>query len=297
MPKPPDDWKIIIEPAPGAVLLGNVECDSPEVDLGGGLRLAHVTNSNFERIKEQFPQKRDWQQGLHWSLKFPAEWRLRLHDLFVLLRLFSSGNLCFEAISIHNANEGWGTLGQYVILSRIPPGYSKWRLSEEDAASFEEFARRLQSSPGWDSAWFVVASRMFLLFSSVELNLHWGSSEPYALTRPLGYMVALEAALVPEKDFVGRRLRERAARLLGLDGEAGDAMRKRLAVMYDIRSKLAHGSPLLDRDTCALKANMPEFESDVRKILCAALRGVPKDECERRGYLSGLYDVTDSDRV
>ena len=275
----------------------NVECDIPEVDLGGGLRLAQVTNNTFESIKEQFPGITINKQGLHWSLEFSAKWLLRLHDLFVLLRLFSSGNLCFEAISIHNANEGWGTLGHYPILSSFPPGYLKWRLSEEDAAGFEEFACRLHSSPGWDSAWFVVASRMFLLSSSLEFNLHWGSYEPWALIRPLGYMVGLEAALVPERDFVGRRLRERAARLLGLDGDAADAMRDRLQVMYDIRSKLAHGSPLLDRDTCALKANMPEFESDVRKILCAALRGVPKDECERRGYLSGLYDVTDSDRV
>jgi hypothetical protein len=110
-------------------------------------------------------------------------------------------------------------------------------------------------------------------------------------------MVALEAALLSESDFVGRRLRERAPRLLGLDGEAATVMRKRLTLMYNIRSKLAHGSPILNSDRCALKRNMPEFESEVRKILCAALINVPGDECERRDYLSALYDVTDSERV
>ncbi len=297
MPKPPEDWQTAIEPAPGAVLLRNVECNSPGLDLGCGLRLLQVTDSNWETIREQFAGTRVYRQGQHWVLGFSPEWLLRLHDLFVLLRLFRPGNLCFEAVGIQNAGGGWGSVPHYTILSSLPRGYAKWKVSEEEAGRFSEFVRELQSGPGWDSAWFVVASRMFLLSSSVEFNLHWGTHEPWALIRPLGYMIALEAALVPESEFVGRRLRRRAPRLLGLDGEAASGMSTRLKAMYDIRSKLAHGSPLLEADRCALKANMPPFETDVRDILRAALLKVPKDEQERRGCLSGLYDVTDSERV
>ena len=52
--------------------------------------------------------------------------------------------------------------------------------------------------------------------------------------RVADYVAALEAALVPETDFVSRRLRERAVKVLGLEGEASTTLKKLLNELYAI---------------------------------------------------------------
>jgi hypothetical protein len=133
--------------------------------------------------------------------------------------------------------------------------------------------------------------------------LYGGGKEfnPYQgdVGRVIDYMTALEAAIVPESDFVSRRLRERAQRLLRLSGDAGAFTKKVLNEMYAIRSTFVHGSPLDDKKVSLVQDRELwwRFEELVRKVLVEALRTVPSNDRDRRSYLTGLYDLSDADRA
>jgi hypothetical protein len=117
--------------------------------------------------------------------------------------------------------------------------------------------------------------------------------------RVVDFIVALEAALVPENDFVGRRLRERLVRLLGLSSNTATDVKQLLNKMYDIRSSLVHGSPIQPKQLLFLKDRDRwwSFEQLVRKVLVTAVTNVPPEETARRSYLSGLYEIDDPTRV
>lgn len=117
------------------------------------------------------------------------------------------------------------------------------------------------------------------------------------LERILDFFIALEAALVPEHDFVGRRLRKRAAALLGLDHDTAEFLKKRLGDFYGIRSTIAHGGIIADSQVELLHRDMPHFEKDVRDLLKQTLQGCPAKEEERRDYLRSLYDIPDQVRA
>src|SRR5207253_2733432 len=99
------------------------------------------------------------------------------------------------------------------------------------------------SSPSWSSTWFQVARRCFLYGSSDEFNANFSSE----VDRVADHVAAIEAALVPESGFVSRRLRERAVKLIELEGETARETKKILSQHYGIRSTLVHGSPLSQR--------------------------------------------------
>jgi hypothetical protein len=106
-------------------------------------------------------------------------------------------------------------------------------------------------------------------------------------------MIALEAALVPERDYVGRLLRERVVRLVH---ESEDA-KKVLAKFYDVRSDIAHGAPIAVERIGLLKDRMEDFESWVRRSLVAATSALSLDEETRTEQLKQLYDISDADRL
>jgi hypothetical protein len=114
----------------------------------------------------------------------------------------------------------------------------------------------------------MVARRYFLYGGAKEFNCYaerQSGIEINEIDRIVDYMIALEAALVPEKDFVGRRLRERATCLLCKDPGDAEATKKLLRELYDVRSTIAHGSPLSDEKRDFLQRGRGDFENVVRR--------------------------------
>ena len=160
-----------------------------------------------------------------------------------------------------------------------------------EVARWEAFATGLRSSPCWNSEWFKVARHFFLYGSSDEFNANFHTE----VDRVINYVAALEAALVPEHDFISRRLRERAVALLGLENEQAREVKKLLNDLYAIRSTLVHGS-LLSIDQMTLLQDHDlwwKFEELVRGLLVTSLKKMPSDEPLRRAFLSSLFDPDD----
>ncbi len=251
----------------------------------------------IERPYETIPPMPDAFSGFGAITKEPEE-------LLLLLRLFQPGDLVFLSVSIEKFMTARGRnelfkQQPYRVISPIGTDSTRqFALHKADISRWEAFAASLRFSASWDSSWFQVVRHFFLYGSSDEFNPNF----PSEVDRVADYVAALEATLVPEDEFVSRRLRERAVKLLDLGGDAARETKKLLNKFYDVRSTLAHGglptgrmlSFLQDRE-CWLK-----FEDLVRQLLVAAVRMVPPDEEQRRSYLISLYDIDDrvrADRV
>jgi hypothetical protein len=66
--------------------------------------------------------------------------------------------------------------------------------------------------------------------------------------------------------------------------------------LYQIRSRIVHGSGLGDEDRQWLIENRGQVELRVRQVLVTAIQKLPPGEKDRRVALAGLYDPTDEDR-
>lgn len=147
----------------------------------------------------------------------------------------------------------------------------------------------------------MVARRYFLYGGAKEFNCYverQSGIENNEVDRVVDYMIALEAALVPERGFVGRRVRERAARLVcPREPKESEETKKLLRELYNIRSTIAHGSPLKDEQREFLEANWKSFEHIIRSILVEGLRNIPSAEEQRKAALGKLWDVSDSERA
>jgi hypothetical protein len=110
-------------------------------------------------------------------------------------------------------------------------------------------------------------------------------------------MVAMEAALVPESEFVGIRLRKRAARLIGAGPDETDALVRKIRSLYEFRSKIVHGAPLSEQSRTSLSNEWGSFESLIRAVLVEALRVLPSNDEERTAVLKRIYDVDDNQRA
>lgn len=218
-----------------------------------------------------------------------------VEDTLLLFRLFKSGDLSFVQVKIRDPNGKISRQCPYRVVSDISTTMH-YRLDQEECAKWDIFASELKNAQSWTAAWFQIARRFFLYGGAKEFNCY---KEPQAgieineVDRIVDYMIALEATLVPEKDFVGRRLRERAVRLLCKDEEAKRLLRD----FYDIRSTIAHGSFLSDKQRQLITNKRKEFECTVRKVLVEALQKVPKDEKDRKRMLEGLWVPSDADRA
>lgn len=114
------------------------------------------------------------------------------------------------------------------------------------------------------------------------------------LDRIVDYITVLETILVPEKDFLGRRLRERAAALLRDKQIDIDDTKHLLRDFYNIRSVIVHGSDISSSKDSILKRNM-DFEQVVRHVIVESLRVVPIG-VDRDRFLKNLFDIGDETR-
>ncbi len=79
--------------------------------------------------------------------------------------------------------------------------------------------------------------------------------------RVVDYATALEAALVPEKDYNVRRISRRAAALIAADGAVqAELVVKFIKRLYEIRSRIVHGSGLGDKGRQWLIENGSQVE-------------------------------------
>ncbi len=221
-----------------------------------------------------------------------------IEDTLLLLRLFKVGDLSFAQVKVRDTNGRLYRQLPYRMISEIPTTLP-YQFAQDECPEWDAFAYELKRAPAWFSSWFRVARRFFLYGGAKELNCY---KEPQAgienneVDRILDYMVALEAALVPEKDFVGRRLRERAAVLVNQARSEAEEAKRLLKDFYQIRSTIAHGAPLSDDQRKTITHKHGRFESAVRKILVAALRTLPRDEEGRKRTLDAFWVPSDSDR-
>lgn len=218
-------------------------------------------------------------------------------DLLLLLRLFRPGDVAFASVSIQKPDKPARRLFPYRVISCLVPGCSTrpFILNQSDIAEWEEFAASLKTTPSWNSKWFEISRRYFLYGGSTEFNATFASE----VDRVMDYTTALEAALVPESDFVSRRLCERAVKLLGLSGDDATKAKSLLKDFYSIRSTLVHGSGLSSDQLSLLqdRDRWWEFERIVRHLITAALRNVPAEDAARKSHLSGLYELSDAERT
>ena len=220
-------------------------------------------------------------------------------DNLLLLRLFKSGDISFAQIVVHDPNGGRYSQYPYRVISDIAT-ILPYRLSQDECPRWGALASELRSSRAWRSPWFMVARRYFLYGGAKEFNCYTerqSGIENNEVDRIVDYMIALEAALVPERDFVGRRLRERAACLVCRDPAEAETTKKLLRELYDVRSTIAHGSPLKDEQRQFLETRRKEFEDIVRRFLVECLRNLPAGEEQRKAALGKLWDVSDDDRA
>jgi hypothetical protein len=290
------------------ILLENFVSDQSEVYFSD-FKIRQITSSNWDTVKEWFSPTFVSRQGddyyLHrtapihehpqnlaglGSLPFESE------DLMLLFRLFRSGDLRFNAQLFRDPRGNALRQYAYPLVISECPSLQKYHFEAKDVPAFQKFAEEMQQSPGWSAPWFRASRRYFLWGGSKEFNFARDDPATWDLERVLDYMIALEAALVPEKDFVSRRLRERAARILATDPPRHQEVRKRLKDFYDIRSRLAHGDRV-DKSWLSVLRSMDDFEKDVRQLLMYALRNFGGDPAKRTATICTLFDITDSDRA
>jgi len=216
-----------------------------------------------------------------------------IEDVLLLLRLFKPGDVSFVKQVIIPPNGKNLVQFPYGAVNDLN-SYSSARFDAqlEDCESWQAFAASIRRSESWRSAWFSAARRFFLSGGAKQFNPQWDEVD-----RIVDYATALEATLVPEKDYSTRRISRRAAALLAPEnsGEA-EVIAKFLRKFYGIRSQIVHGSGLGSENRTWLAANFLQIEIQVRQILTAAVRVLPPEEDKRRIFLSRLYDPTDEDR-
>lgn len=201
-----------------------------------------------------------------------------LEDLLLLLRLFKPGDISFVKQAV--------TLPSGRVLVQFPyramndlNSYSNSRFQIESAEcqAWKASADLIRRSQSWRSAWFATAKRFFLSGGAKEFNPEWDDVD-----RIVDYATALEATLVPEKDFIKRRMSQRAGALLlneGL-GETAEIVGF-FERIYKIRSQIVHGDALDDENREWLISNNAQIELRMRQVLKAAVTGLPSDKLGR----------------
>jgi len=136
-----------------------------------------------------------------------------------------------------------------------------------------------------------VARRFFLYGGAKEFNPLWDEVD-----RIVDYATMLEAAIVPEHDFLKRRMSHRAAALVApTDRAEHQTVKTLIKQLYEIRSSIVHGSRVSTEARAWLIENCAQVELRVRQVLVAAIQGIPADDQERRQMLVALYRLTDDD--
>ena len=277
------------------------------LDVGGGRFRRIAQNADGRRLigkcHELFPaahaQFSDWLYERRYPETPPArvgddpsgngDIPYQSEDLLLALRLLQPGDISFVAQTIDDSGQLMFQ-EQYRFLGAIASTHP-YRLGPEQISAVEDLLR-LVRAPAADSTWFAVAKRFFLYGGAKEFNPYIGE-----LDRILDLAVALEAVLVFEKDFVSRLLRERAIRLLEVEGDSVRPIRTILNSFYGYRSTIAHGDALPIDDHADFHRQMGKFERLVRNVLRAALQSIPAADDARKQKLTELATVTDENRI
>jgi Apea-like HEPN len=215
-----------------------------------------------------------------------------IEDILLVFRLYKAGDIAFIKQAIVQPSGSRVVQFPYRAMNDLN-SYSalRFELQTDECESWKAFAKGIMESRSWNSEWFSVARRFFLYGGAKEFNPRWDDVD-----RILDYVTALQAALVPEMDFVRRRINRRSALLISSEAEEQSAVAALVKQLYDIRSSIAHGSKLSDEKRNWLIDNCGQVELWVRQVLVAAVQNVPAEEAERRTMLAGLYDPADEER-
>lgn len=213
-----------------------------------------------------------------------------IEDTLLLFRLFRVGDICISGQTIEDADGRPYTQYPYWATSEIHSILS-YKLEQAECPEFDEFSSELPAYESWESVWFKTARRFFLSGGAKEFNVNWDNVE-----RIVDYMIALEATLSMDMDYLRRRISERGTLLLNLPDESADEVRRLLKKYYDFRSTIAHGSQISEKGKNYLRVNRVNFESVVRRVLVEAVRRLPSGDAQRKEVLHNLFDISDEDR-
>lgn len=211
-----------------------------------------------------------------------------IEDTLLLMRLFKTGDLFFVSPCIERENGDLASQLPYPVMVYTHTT-NRYKFEADECAKFDSFASEILSLPNWSSKWFKIARRFFLYGGGKEHNPRHGLFD-----RIVDYITVLETILVPEKDFLGRRLRERAAALIKDEQTDTDDTKRLLRDFYNIRSVIVHGSDITSSKESVLKRNM-DFEQVVRHVIVEALKVIPVGD-DRDRFLKDLFDVCDQTR-
>lgn len=215
-----------------------------------------------------------------------------IEDILLLLRLYKDGDISFIKLAIVPPNGNALVQFPYRAMNDLNSYSTLFKFESEECRLWKAFADSIRESQSWSSDWFAAARRFFLCGGAKQFNPKWDDVD-----RILDYSAALESTLVPEKDYNTRRISRRASELLApSDPAETDAIVRLIKKLYEIRSRIAHGSRLGDENREWLLQNSPQVEHRVRQVLVTAVQKLPPGEEDRRVTLAGLYDPTDEDR-
>jgi hypothetical protein len=216
-----------------------------------------------------------------------------IEEALLLLRLFKPGDISFVKLAIVLPNGNTQVQSLYRAMNELN-SYSpnKFQVAPDECAVWKDFADDIRRGQSWGSAWFAAATGFFLSGGAKQWNPRLDDAD-----RILDYAAALEATLVGDRDFLKRRLANRAARLIAPDDPKlqGDVLAL-MGKFYDVRSVIAHGNELGDEDRNWLNANDEEIELRVRQVLRTSVQTLPPEKIARRMSLARVYDPTDEDR-
>ena len=277
-------------------LLRNIDSNNDKLDFGD-FRLWRIDPTNIHTLPESLRETariNNWIYERQYSgsagpsaeLNFLGRIFHDLENTILLLRLFRSGDV---VVFQHKIRQPDGNL-LHKYPTRVMSDYistAYYKIAQSECEQWNTFAADLKACAAWKSAWFAVARRFFMYGCSKEFEPDFGEVD-----RVVDFMISLEATLVPEKEFVARRLRNRGAAMAGGLKNTKGLLRD----FYSIRSATAHGSDVSTSDRTMIASMMPEFEVVVRTILVAGLKTLPPDEARRRLVLEALYNPSDDER-
>ncbi len=229
--------------------------DSPHIDLGSGLSITAISEAEqrrlfsegtttlrgpFGRILPAAAIEQIWDDPKRlldpgepvdrWQFEPPTE----LFDRLVsALRLFQSGGVAFLEVTV--GPKDWApfgiafSFGRTASGPRVNPPY----LLEGDQV------------PAFQSFWMTFSDRHHTLRRPAAAlhRFNLGCERVAIEDRIVDYAIAIEALLLDGHSELSWRLQLRGAALLGADGKERLAVRDRLKLLYDVRSKIVHGTP------------------------------------------------------
>lgn len=216
-----------------------------------------------------------------------------IEDILLLLRLYKAGDISFVKQAITPPSGKTLVQFPYRAMNDLN-SYSTLRFEAESEGceSWTAFAAGIRKSQSWSSDWFAAARRFFLSGGAKQFNPTWDDVDCI-----VDYATVLESTLVPEGDFSTRRITRRAGALISPhDPVQMDVIVRLIKRLYEIRSRIVHGSRLGDESRDWLLENCGQVELRVRQVLVTAVQQLPPGEEDRRVALVRLYDPTDEDR-